>query len=120
MRKYAVLVLILAVAGCELHHQERLPPEQIVPKTSVDVALQCLETLTSCEDWEPQDIPGLPPQDCGECREYDSDCEWKRDRCRERNRENGPSKSRSICQAKAETCIRLVEATSPEREIHHH
>lgn len=113
MRRFLLAVPILLLAACDQH----APPP---PKTSVDVALQCLETLATCEDWEPQNIPGLPPEDCVECDRFDHDCEWSRNQCLERNRRNAPSKGRSVCQAKAEACVRLVEASSPEKEVHHH
>jgi hypothetical protein len=93
------------------------PPE----KTDVDLAGDCLAQLAECTDWKP--IPQAPPpaRVCEVCSEYDMRCQDRRDTCvRENATEASMPSLKSPCQVKAEICIRLVEATNADKEIHHH
>lgn len=120
MRTITLFTLTLLVAACGLHQHEA-PPSQ---KTSIDVALGCLEDLRTCEDWEPTRGPKLEPRHCADededCGVVDYDCKDEARRCRQRNREDADRIFESPCQRKVGACIRLVEAAQPEKEIHHH
>jgi hypothetical protein len=115
MRPLFLLAASLFLVACD---------DPIAPpvKTDVDLASDCLAQLAECSDWTPVPAPPGPPQICDEeCSEYGRECQDRRTECREANRAEATKPPlKSPCQVKAELCIRLVEATKAEKEIHHH
>lgn len=115
-----IFALALLLPACWQRDAEA-PKPQPLPKTPVDVALGCLTDLQTCEDWTPSKSPNFTPRSCPlECDTVDFGClDEKRD-CERRNREDAGRVFQSACQMKATACVRLVEAASPVKEIHHH
>lgn len=122
MKSLSPLAILLASA-CSGYHSgpgEHTPPPPPPAKTPIDLALGCLEMLSQCDDWTPGRAD-LPPRECpSECDTVDFDCRDAKRDCERQNRLDRELLVDSACQRKAFTCIRLVEASAPNREIHHH
>jgi hypothetical protein len=118
MRPFFLVVPLLLVACVPSSEPEVEPPPP--PKTDIDLASDCLHQLAECTDWEPVSQAPLPPRTCETCDKYEFECQERRDRCIDENHEDTNTSLKSSCQLKAEICIRLVEATGADKEVHHH
>lgn len=112
----SLLILLIAACGFDVKEID-VPP---TPKTSVDLAMGCLEDLRSCEEWEPKKIEGPALKKCPKCDGISMpalklvECEKRMWKCQDYNLEAQLKQGNfhmSPCQQKAQACVDLVLAT---------
>lgn len=119
-------MMVLILAACDTD-----TPQKSDKAEAGEVAISCIAQLNTCEDWAPIKMGDgavpVPMEDCSKIGEHEygeeAACRRRNENREERNWEiqSRPS-SRSPCQQKIDSCVRMVEALvgqGPD-QVHNH
>ncbi len=112
----------LIAAAVLLTACDKDPPVDPYHNEAAEVALQCLERMSQCTEWEPvrlnSNLSAPEPEDCDR---YDSLCNRRNDEAQARWKKRASRTHASPCQIQVESCVDMVAAVATGKpEVHHH